>query len=99
VLRDSRGLVHQGRGFLVLVSFLISSLVVWLIHDYSSKYLTGEQIVVAIGLIMAACCVAIVVLAEAHEWAESLWGNGKRSQSLRPHGDRNTNGPAQTQLR
>jgi len=84
VLRDSRGLVHQGRGFLVLVSFLISSLVVWLIHDYSSKYLTGEQIAVAIGLMIAACGVAIVILAEAHEWAESLWGSGRKTRMLRP---------------
>ncbi len=83
VLRDSRGLVHKGRGFLVLVSFLISSLVVWLIHDYSSKYLTGEQIVVAIGLMIAASGVAIVILAEAHEWAESLWGRGRQSRPLR----------------
>jgi len=83
VLRDSRGLVHKGRGFLVLVSFLISSLVVWLIHDYSSKYLTGEQIAVAIGLMIAAIGVAIVILAEAHEWAESLWGRGRQSSALR----------------
>lgn len=82
VLRDSRGLVHKGRGFLVLVSFLISSLVVWLIHDYSSKYLTGEQIAVAIGLMIAAIGVAIVILAEAHEWAESLWGPGRQSRKL-----------------
>lgn len=84
MLRDSRGLVHRGRSFLVLVSFLISSVVVWLIHDYSSKYLTDEQILVAIGLIIAACCVAIVLLAEAHEWAESLWGDGQHTQALRP---------------
>lgn len=87
LLRDSRGLVHKGRGFLVLVSYLISSVVVWLVYDYSTKYLTGEQIAVSIGLLIAACCIGIVLLAEAHEWAESLWGNGRRSQSLKPLGD------------
>ena len=73
LLRDSAGLVHGGRGFLVFVSLAISTAVVWLVYDYSSKYLSWQQVLVGVGLLGAAFCVLLVVLAEAHEWAESLW--------------------------
>ena len=73
LLRDSRGLVHGGRGFLVLVSYAISTAVVWLVYEYSRKYLTWEQVVVGIGILAAAFCITVVMLAEAHEWAESVW--------------------------
>ena len=73
LLRDSGGLVHGGRGFLVLVSYAISTAVVWLVYDYSRKYLTWEQVVVGVGILAAAFCIALVLLAEAHEWAESIW--------------------------
>ena len=81
LLRDSAGLVHGGRGFLVFVSLAISTAVVWLVYDYSSKYLSWQQVLVGIGLLAAAFCVVLVVLAEAHEWAESLW-----NRSVRPVG-------------
>ena len=79
LLRDSAGLVHGGRGFLVFVSLAISTVVVWLVYDYSRKYLSWEQVVVGIGLLGAAFCVVLVVLAEAHEWAESLWNRRIRA--------------------
>jgi len=73
LLRDSRGLVNGGRGFLVLVSYAISTAVVWMVYDYSKKYLSWEQVVVGIGILSAAFCITLVLLAEAHEWAESIW--------------------------
>ena len=73
LLRDSRGLVHGGRGFLVLVSYAISTAVVWMVYDYSQKYMTWEQVVVGIGLLLAAFCITIILLTEAHEWAEAIW--------------------------
>ena len=73
VLRDSAGLVHKGRGFLVLVSYLIATVVVWQVYDYSSKYLTWEQVLVGIALLAGIFCISIVILAEAHEWAEAVW--------------------------
>ncbi len=74
LLRDSRGLVHGGRGFLVMISFAISTAAVWLVYDYSQKYLSWEQVLVGIGLLLAAFCISIVLLTEAHEWAEAIWG-------------------------
>ncbi|MFK8079783.1 MAG: glycosyltransferase family 2 protein [Granulosicoccus sp.] len=73
LLRDSRGLVHGGRGFLVLVSYAISTVVVWMVYDYSQKYMTWEQVILGIGLLAAAFCITIILLTEAHEWAEAIW--------------------------
>ena len=73
LLRDSRGLVHGGRGFLVLVSYAISTAVVWMVYDYSQKYMTWEQVIVGVGLLLAAFCITIILLTEAHEWAEAIW--------------------------
>ena len=82
LLRDSRGLVHGGRGFLVLVSYGISTVVVWMVYDYSQKYMTWEQVIVGIGLLLAAFCITIVLLTEAHEWAEAIW-NRRHSDVIR----------------
>jgi len=85
LLRDSRGLVHGGRGFLVIISCLVSSTVVWMVYDYSQKYLTWQQVVVGIGILCAAFCITLVLLAEAHELAESLWSSKSvRRRVLRP---------------
>lgn len=82
LLRDSRGLVHGGRGFLVLVSYAISFAVVWMVYDYSQKYMTWEQVLVGVGLLLAAFCITIVLLAEAHEWAESIWNRRHNLQNV-----------------
>lgn len=81
LLRDSRGLVNGGRGFLVTVSYVISTVVVWMVYDYSQKYLSWEQVLIGIGLLAAAFCITIVLLTEAHEWAEAIW-NKRHSQLL-----------------
>ncbi|MFK7993176.1 MAG: glycosyltransferase family 2 protein [Granulosicoccus sp.] len=83
LLRDSRGLVHGGRGFLVLVSYAISTAVVWMVYDYSQKYMTWEQVVVGVGLLAAAFCITIVLLAEAHEWAEAIWNRRQREEIVK----------------
>lgn len=82
LLRDSRGLVHSGRGFLVLVSYGISTAVVWMVYDYTQKYMTWEQVLVGIGLLTATFFITIVLLTEAHEWAEAIW-NRKHTWLLR----------------
>jgi len=84
LLRDSRGLLHGGRGFLVLVSFAISTAVVWMVYDYSQKYMTWEQVIVGVGLLLAAFCITIILLTEAHEWAEAVWNKRHRRQTTLP---------------
>ena len=83
LLRDSRGLVHGGRGFLVLVSCTLSTAAVWLVYDFSRKYLTWEQVLVGVGVLVAAACIFLILLTEAHEWAESLWNRRKPRRASR----------------
>ena len=87
LLRDSRGLVHGGRGFLVMVSYAISTVVVWMVYDYSQKYMTWDQVIVGIALLLAGFCITIVLLTEAHEWAEAIWNRRHKQVSQQ----RNTN--------
>jgi cellulose synthase/poly-beta-1,6-N-acetylglucosamine synthase-like glycosyltransferase len=76
--------LHSGRGFLVLVSYLISTVVVWMVYDYTQKYMTWEQVVVGVGLLAATFCIAIILLTESHEWAEAIW-NKRRSDVPGPN--------------
>jgi len=73
LLRDSRGLSTGGRGFLALVAFGLTTLVVWLLYDFAQQYMTGGMLLVSVALLFSALGVVIVLLAEAHEWAEALW--------------------------
>ncbi len=73
LFRDSRGLSSGGRGFLALIAYTIATFVVWLLYDFTQQYMTPLMFGVAIALCLAAVGVAVVLLAEAHEWAEALW--------------------------
>jgi exo-beta-1,3-glucanase (GH17 family)/cellulose synthase/poly-beta-1,6-N-acetylglucosamine synthase-like glycosyltransferase len=73
MFRDSGGLKSSGRGFLAVVVFAIATVVVWMVYDYSSQYMTGTAVAVGITLFVAALGVIVVLLAEAHEWAEAMW--------------------------
>ena len=78
LLIDSKTLRGHGRSFLAIVSYLAATSIVWIIYDYSSLYHTLGTIV--IGLLMAIGMIGIflVLLAEAHEWAEALWIKERR---------------------
>ncbi|MCB1799379.1 MAG: glycosyltransferase, partial [Gammaproteobacteria bacterium] len=73
MFRDSRGLSSSGRGFLALVAYAITTFVVWLLYDFTQQYMTPAMLVVGAALFLAALGVIVVLLAEAHEWAEALW--------------------------
>jgi exo-beta-1,3-glucanase (GH17 family)/cellulose synthase/poly-beta-1,6-N-acetylglucosamine synthase-like glycosyltransferase len=73
LLRGSSGLKRRGLGFLALVAYAIATLAVWLVYDYSTEYLTPATLAVGVALLLAAAGVIVVLLAEAHEWAEALW--------------------------
>jgi cellulose synthase/poly-beta-1,6-N-acetylglucosamine synthase-like glycosyltransferase len=78
LLIDSKTLRGHGRSFLAIVSYLAATSIVWIIYEYSSLYQTAGTII--IGLLMAVGMVGIllVLLAEAHEWAEVLWIKERR---------------------
>ncbi len=83
VLVDSRTLLHRGRGFLAIVVYATATATVLIIYDYSQQYLTLGTIIVGILLLIGMIGVIIVLLAEAHEWAEAHWA-GMRRRDLQP---------------
>ncbi len=75
LFRDSKGLLDRGRGFLAIVAYAITTFAVWVVYDFQQQYMTASTLVVGIALLFAATGAILVILAEAHEWAESLWIN------------------------
>ena len=73
LFRDSAGLGSSGRGFLAVVTYAIATFAVWMLYDFSQQYLTPASLAVGVMLFIAALGVIVVLLAEAHEWAEALW--------------------------
>jgi exo-beta-1,3-glucanase (GH17 family)/cellulose synthase/poly-beta-1,6-N-acetylglucosamine synthase-like glycosyltransferase len=73
LLIDSKRLGARGRGFLALITYAAATAAVWIIYDYTHQYLTFTNVVVGILLMIGMIGVIVVLLAEAHEWAEALW--------------------------
>jgi len=73
LLVDSRRLRKRGRSFLAIIAYVAATAAVWIIYDYTQQYLTLANIAVGVLLIFGMIGVIMVLLAEAHEWAESLW--------------------------
>ncbi|MBK1708523.1 MULTISPECIES: glycosyltransferase [Marichromatium] len=71
--RDSATLSSKGKGFLAIVTYAISTAAVWIVYDYTRQYMTPATAVVGILLLLGGVGVIVLVSAEAHEWAESLW--------------------------
>jgi len=78
LFRDSSGLMPRGRGFLALVAYAITTFAVWVLYDFSQHYLTPGMLAVGGMLFIAALGVGVVLLVEAHEWAEALWSSQSR---------------------
>ena len=71
--RDSSTLNTQGKGFLALVTYGISTAAVWIVYEYTRQYMTPATAVVGLLLLIGGLGVIVLLMAEAHEWAESLW--------------------------
>ncbi|MCU7829320.1 MAG: glycosyltransferase [Candidatus Thiodiazotropha sp. (ex Myrtea sp. 'scaly one' KF741663)] len=80
LFRDSEGLRSRGRGFLALVAYGAATGAVWIFYDYTRQYMTLSHVVIGIILFVGLAGVIVVLLAEAHEWAESLWMRPWRRQ-------------------
>jgi cellulose synthase/poly-beta-1,6-N-acetylglucosamine synthase-like glycosyltransferase len=70
---DSHTLKKRGRSFLAVIVYAITTIMVWVIYDYSQQYLTYTNVIVGIFLFIGMIGVIIVLLTEAHEWAEAHW--------------------------
>ncbi len=73
LFRDSSGMTSRGRGFLALVAYGSATGAVWIVYSYTRQYMTLEATLLGVLLLLGMLGVLVVLLAEAHEWAESLW--------------------------
>lgn len=73
LLTDSGRLSNAGQSFLIFNAFAASSLISYVIYDFSLQYHTWGSVVVMILLLLGVVGVFLIVLAEAHEWAEAMW--------------------------
>ena len=56
-----------------MITYLVVSLTVWIAYDFTQRYMSVGTLVFAVLIMLAVLGVCIVLLAEAHEWAEALW--------------------------
>jgi len=78
LLVDAMALTFRGRGFLAAVAFFSATAVVWIVYNYTQQYFTLSTIIVGILMLFGMIGVVIVLLIEAHEWAETLWVKERR---------------------
>ncbi|MDQ1363862.1 MAG: hypothetical protein QG652_1724 [Pseudomonadota bacterium] len=80
LLVDSKHLGTHGRSFLAVIAYAVATAVVWVVYDYSNQYLTLTSIVVGLLMVVGIIGVIVVLLAEAHEWAELRWSKFRRRE-------------------
>jgi exo-beta-1,3-glucanase (GH17 family)/cellulose synthase/poly-beta-1,6-N-acetylglucosamine synthase-like glycosyltransferase len=78
LLVDAMALTFRGRSFLAAVAFFAATAVVWIIYSYTQQYFTLSSIIVGIFMLIGMIGVVIVLLIEAHEWAETIWVHERR---------------------
>ncbi|MFZ5562625.1 MAG: glycosyltransferase, partial [Thermodesulfobacteriota bacterium] len=78
LLTDSATLKRRGRSFLAACAHGVGAGVVWVAYDYANQYLTPFTVTVGIILSAGFLIINLVVLIEAHEWAEANWVTRRR---------------------
>ena len=73
VYLTSDALRNRGRSFLAIVVYAASTLAVWVIYDFTQQYMTVSSVIAGVLLLLGMLGVLLVLLAEAHEWAEAHW--------------------------
>jgi exo-beta-1,3-glucanase (GH17 family)/cellulose synthase/poly-beta-1,6-N-acetylglucosamine synthase-like glycosyltransferase len=73
VFRDSTALASGGRWFLAVVTYGIATAAVWIVYDYTRQYMTLPTLAVGMVLLLGGVGIIVLLVAEAHEWAEALW--------------------------
>ena len=75
---NSDTLRNRGRSFLALVVFAAGTLSVYVIYDFTQQYMTLSGVISGVLLLLGMLGVMLVLLAEAHEWAEAHWVSYRR---------------------
>ncbi|OKY75065.1 MAG: beta-(1-3)-glucosyl transferase [Desulfobulbaceae bacterium DB1] len=73
LLIDSRTLRPRGRSFLAVIAFGAATAAVWIVYTYTRQYMTLASVLVGILMVVGIVGVVVILLAEAHEWAEATW--------------------------
>ena len=73
LLIDSKTLRTRGRSFLATIAFTASTGAVWIVYTYTRQYLNPTTILIGVLMVIGMIGVVVVLLAEAHEWAEATW--------------------------
>jgi exo-beta-1,3-glucanase (GH17 family)/cellulose synthase/poly-beta-1,6-N-acetylglucosamine synthase-like glycosyltransferase len=73
VYLNSSTLRNRGRSFMAIVVYSAATLAVWVFYDFTQQYMTVSSIVAGVLLLLGMLGVIMVLLAEAHEWAEAHW--------------------------
>jgi exo-beta-1,3-glucanase (GH17 family)/cellulose synthase/poly-beta-1,6-N-acetylglucosamine synthase-like glycosyltransferase len=75
---NSNTLRNRGRTFLAVVVYAAATITVWVFYDFTQQYMTLPSVVSGVLLLLGMLGVVLVLLAEAHEWAEAHWVNSRR---------------------
>ncbi|MBV8740624.1 MAG: glycosyltransferase [Sinobacteraceae bacterium] len=75
---NSNTLRNRGRTFLAVVAYAAATITVWVFYDFTQQYMTVSSVVSGVLLLLGMLGVILVLLAEAHEWAESQWVSSRR---------------------
>lgn len=80
LLLDSSSLKKRGRFFLVTIAFTASTVIIWVVYEHWLLYQNWLSRGVGLLLMLGIMGVWLIVLIEAHEWAEALWLRARRRQ-------------------
>jgi exo-beta-1,3-glucanase (GH17 family)/cellulose synthase/poly-beta-1,6-N-acetylglucosamine synthase-like glycosyltransferase len=75
---NSAALRNRGRSFLALVVYAAATIAVWVIYDFTQQYMTVASVIAGVLLMLGMLGVLLMLLAEAHEWAEAHWVEYRR---------------------
>src|SRR2546430_473221 len=75
---NSEALRNRGRSFLAVVVYAAATIAVWVIYDFTQQYMTVASVIAGVLLLLGMLGVMLVLLAEAHEWAEAHWVEYRR---------------------
>ncbi len=78
LITNSETLDLRGRSFLAVIAFALSAVSVWATYDYIHQYLSVQTVIVGILVVFGMIGVILVLLTEAHEWAEAIWVKGRK---------------------
>jgi exo-beta-1,3-glucanase (GH17 family)/cellulose synthase/poly-beta-1,6-N-acetylglucosamine synthase-like glycosyltransferase len=86
VYLSSDSLRKRGRTFLALVVYAATTVAVWVFYDFTQQYMTVSSVISGVLLLLGMLGVMLVLLAEAHEWAEAHWVSYRRRLGAPPSG-------------